>query len=49
MNRTQFKESECEKMTYVLQDFQNLAQGQGKEQIEKLFEQYKKEMLYLGF
>lgn len=34
-------------MTYGLQDFQNLAQSQGKGQIENLFEQYKKEMLYL--
>jgi hypothetical protein len=27
-------------MTYRFQDSQNLAQSQGKEQIEKLFEQY---------
>jgi len=34
-------------MTYGLQDFQNLADSPEKEKINSLFEQYKKEMLYL--
>ena len=34
-------------MTYGLQDFQNVADSPEKEKINSLFEQYKKEMLYL--
>jgi len=34
-------------MTYGLQDFQNVADSPEKEKINSLFNQYKKEMLYL--
>jgi hypothetical protein len=34
-------------MTYGFNEIENLAQGQDKEQVKALFEQYKKEMLYL--
>jgi hypothetical protein len=42
MTYTHPKESECEKMTYSLQDSQNVS----SENINSLFNQYKKEMLY---